>query len=83
MKKETFLQHYAEQFDSGAVNRSNYLECASYLEGFRDAMTPQLSQEAINRFMRCESLLRGAENVINILERFRTPVHGDSDNGRE
>ena len=75
-KKQTFLEHYAEQFDPGDVNRSNYLECASYLEGFRDAMTPELSQEAINRLIRCENVLRGGANVIDILERFRTPVNG-------
>jgi hypothetical protein len=74
MKQESFLQHYAEQFDAGAVNRENYLECAAYLEGLRDAMTPELSQEAINRMIRCANMMRGAANVIFILKQFDVPA---------
>lgn len=68
--KELFLKHYAEQFNVAPTNVSNYAECASYLEGFRDAMTPQLSAEAIQRFIRCEAVLRDAGNMVQIMERF-------------
>lgn len=74
VKKELFLRHYAEQFESGPTRQQNYLECASYLEGFRDAATPQLSQEAIDRFIRCESILRGAANMVEILQRFGVTI---------
>ena len=72
--KELFLKHYAEQFESGPTHRTNYLECASYLEGFRDAATPQLSQEAIDRLIRCESLLRSAANMVDVIQRFGVTI---------
>jgi hypothetical protein len=70
-----FLDWYAEQFDVGAVNDSNYRECASYLEGLRDAMTPQLSEEAVQRLMRCESVLRAAGNMIQHARRMGCVVY--------
>jgi hypothetical protein len=73
-EKKLFLKHYAEQFDVGQTNKVNYLECASYLEGFRDAATPELSQEALNRLIRCETLLRGAANMVDVMQRFGVTV---------
>lgn len=65
----TFLEWYADQYQVGPTNRENYRECASYLEGLRDAMTNDLSQEAINRLIRCEEVLRGAANMVDVLKR--------------
>ncbi len=73
-EKELFLKHYAEQFNAGPTNKVNYLECASYLEGFRDAATPELSQEALGRLIRCETLLRDAANMVDVLQRFGVTV---------
>jgi hypothetical protein len=73
-----FLDWYAEQYDAGAVNRMNYLECASYLEGLRDAMTRELSDEALQRLIRCETVLRGAANLTEVMRREKTP---SPDNG--
>lgn len=75
-RERDFLEYYADQFDAGAVNRSNYLECAAYMQGLRDAMTSELSDEALRRFERVESLLQGAANVIEVLRRERVKVTG-------
>lgn len=83
--KQTFLDYYAEQFDAGAPNKENYLECASYLEGLRDGLTQELSDEAIARLIRCESLLRGAANMISHMRRLNvteaTPDNGEGSHG--
>lgn len=64
-----FLEYYGEQFDAGAVQESNYRECASYLQGMRDFITSELSDEAIRRLIRCEELLLTAGNMVGHLRR--------------
>jgi hypothetical protein len=75
-KKETvvFLDWFAEQFDAGAVHKDNYRECASYLQGLRDAMTPELSQEAIHRIIRCETVLLSAANLVDWARREKAEI---------
>lgn len=67
----TFLEWYADQFDAGAVNRQNYAECASYLEGMRDA--GDYPPEAVSRLDRCISVIRAAGNMVNQLHNEHTP----------
>lgn len=74
MKKRLFVDWYAEQFDAGAVQESNYRECASYLQGLRDFMTTELSQEAIQRLIRCEEALMAAGNMVGHARRMQTMV---------
>lgn len=74
MKKKLFVDWYAEQFDAGAVQESNYRECASYLQGLRDFMTAELSQEAIQRLIRCEDALIAAGNMVMHARRLQTAI---------
>jgi hypothetical protein len=71
MKKRLFVEWYAEQFDAAAVVEANYRECASYLQGLRDSMTPELSQEAIQRLERCEAALFAAGNMVGHARRMQ------------
>ena len=69
-----FLDWFAEQFDAGAVHQSNYRECASYLQGLRDAMTSELSDEAIHRIIRCETALMSAANMVDWARREKATI---------
>jgi hypothetical protein len=69
MSKQLFTRWYAEQYDASTSNRVNYLECASYLEGMRDATAMELSQEALDRLERCVSALRGSANMLEVMDR--------------
>jgi hypothetical protein len=75
-KKETvvFLDWFADQFDAGAVHQSNYRECASYLQGLRDAMTSELSDEAIQRIIRCETVLLAAASMVDWARREKATI---------
>lgn len=73
MSQQLFVEWYAEQYDAGAVNCTNHLECAAYLEGVSDAMGRELGEEAINRLIRCVEVLRGAANILEVMRREQTP----------
>jgi hypothetical protein len=69
-----FLDWFAEQFDACAVHQSNYRECAIYLQGLRDAMTSELSDEAIQRIIRCETVLLSAASLVDWARREKAKI---------
>ena len=64
-----FLDWYAEEFDSGAVNEDNYRECAAFLAGFLAAH----GDDKDGNLARCISLLRGGANLIAYMQREQMP----------
>lgn len=69
-----FLDFYADQFNATPVHESNYRECARYLQGMRDLLTSELSEEAIRRLISCEELLLNAGNMVSHMRRMKPLV---------
>lgn len=71
MKDQTFLAYYADQFNASVTNKGHFYALSLYLEGLRDGLTQQLSDEAIRRMIRCEEALQAAESLVDVLHRER------------
>ena len=63
------LESYAEAFGRNGVNPDNYAQSACYLQGLRDGMMSELSEEALSNLNRCIETLQGGANLVYWLRR--------------